>query len=312
MARKSLGSYLWDLWCVVSVIGIWPRFIEPSLLDKKQMRLAFKGLSRPLKLAFFSDLHWNPSQSKTLLRKLQQSVSNFDPDVILMGGDFICEGELWDEKGLEDYLKGFSAKLGKYAVLGNHDYDAPLSINEAGDYDVTSKGAPLGKILTRLFKLARLSGRVTDRAKKVSPHAALNVLLQSAGVSLLNNRAIEVEGLNLVGLGEYMADKADPKAAFKEYDPELAGVVMVHNPDFAPRLKNYPGKLILSGHTHGGQVNLPWIWRRLTAMEDFRFKSGERLLDDKLVYTSRGVGSLLPFRWFAMPEVVFITLEPYD
>ena len=310
MSRKSIGSFLWDLWCIVSIIGIWPRFIEPALLRGKKLKILSKKVKSPIKIAFFSDLHWNRSQSSAMLNKLVKKTDDFDPDYLFLGGDFLCEAELFDKEKLTNYLCRFKAKKGCFAILGNHDYDKPLSINENGDYDVTSKGAPLNKIITRLFKSTRLTGKTTERAQNLKPHPELLNLLKMTPFECLNNQTQETDEINIVGLGEYMASQANPEKAYQGYNPEKEGVVLVHNPDMIPHMLSYPGCLFLSGHTHGGQVNLPWIWRRLTAMEDSRFKSGEVQLQEKMAFVSRGVGSLIPFRWFASPEVVFVEISP--
>ena len=73
-------------------------------------------------------------------------------------------------------------------------------------------------------------------------------------------------------------------------------------------LTNYPGEIILCGHTHGGQVNLPWIVDKLTLMENPRFKRGLFKEKNKWMHVTTGLGGILPFRWFAMPEIVSITI----
>jgi hypothetical protein len=75
-------------------------------------------------------------------------------------------------------------------------------------------------------------------------------------------------------------------------------------------MTSYPNSLVLCGHTHGGQVNLPWMWKKFTLMENIQYKQGLHALGNgRLAYISRGVGSVLTFRWFAPPEIVCITLR---
>ena len=67
---------------------------------------------------------------------------------MLFLGDFLCDGLLDSSEKLTAFLNQFSPPLGAYAVLGNHDYDEPVSINAAGDYDVAARI----HTLTRRFK----------------------------------------------------------------------------------------------------------------------------------------------------------------
>ena len=154
---------------------------------------------------------------------------------------------------------------------------------------------------------------MSDRAKRIKDHPHLADVLKKTPFKLLQNQTVAIHQgdlkLNLTGLGEYVLDRADPEAAFKGVDPSSPGIILVHNPDMVPKLLKYPGNLILSGHTHGGQVNLPWIWKKLTLMEQIRFKEGRIEEDGKTVFVSRGVGSVKPFRWNAPPELVLIELR---
>lgn len=312
--KKSFTSYFWDLWCLVSIVGIWPRFIEPKWLRLTRIKSSSPNLKAPLKIAFFSDLHWNPALSNTLKNQLDHAVKAFEPDLLFFGGDFLCEGKLYDSEGLLAFLKRFSAKNGSFAILGNHDYEAPLSINGDGDYDVCYGGNLFFKAIKRLFVSKRVTGKVTDLAKSTQPHPELLALIEKSPFKLLHNRTETLSSgpdkVNIVGLGEYMAGKADPKTGFSGFDKEAFGVVLVHNPDMIPHLAAHPGAWILSGHTHGGQINLPWIWKKLTAMENLSFKSGLVDHKGKKGYVSRGVGSILPFRWRAAPELLLLTVTP--
>src|ERR1700722_3315000 len=104
-----------------------------------------------------------------------------------------------------------------------------------------------------------------------------------------------------------MAGRFKPDLAFKDYNPAYTGIVLAHNPDCGPELKNYPGDVILSGHTHGGQINLPWLWKRFTLMKNMQYKRGLWKIGNKFMYVNRGIGSVMKFRWFAIPEILLLT-----
>jgi predicted MPP superfamily phosphohydrolase len=97
--------------------------------------------------------------------------------------------------------------------------------------------------------------------------------------------------------------------AFQGYDNNLPGIILVHNPDAFTQLKAHPGHLILAGHTHGAQINLPWFRNRFCRLENPRYKRGLFQEDGKMMYVSRGLGAVFPLRFNAPPEIVSMTLE---
>lgn len=103
----SLAQFCWDAWCCLSIVGIWPRFIEPRLLSKTYLTLPLPHLPNKLsglKVAQFSDLHLHPQVSDHFLQKIQNAVASFEPDLILFTGDFLCFSLNRDLKRLKDFL----------------------------------------------------------------------------------------------------------------------------------------------------------------------------------------------------------------
>ena len=315
--NKKWIDWIWEAWCVISVIGIWPRFIEPNLLSITKIRLPVPNLPNELeglKILQFTDLHWHSQISRKFLNKLTFKINRLNPDLIVFTGDFLCRGKLENPEGLKDFLCSLKAREGCFAVFGNHDYEKFITVSPNGDYDVDrdSSVSMMRRGFKRLFSKVRLSKKITDCARAVGFHNDLIQLLKTTPFRLLHNETacISLRGsfLNLSGVGEYIAGKLDLENTFKTYDHSYPGVILMHNPDAIPRLENYPGSIILSGHTHGGQVNLPFLWKKLTYMEYPEFKSGLNKCGSKWSYVNRGVGSLMRFRWFAMPELSLITL----
>ena len=310
MLGKKSSTILWDAFCFVSFFGIWPRFIEPKLLATSSFEVELSKAKRELKIIQLSDLHFNDAVNQKFLGKVLKNVAKEAPDLIVITGDFLCMGQMTNASMLKSFLQSLHAPLGIYAVLGNHDYTEGLNINSAGYYDtVKPVGLPALSGFKRLWKVPDVKGEATAAAKAVSINPELKKILKSASVTLLDNQTVQVEGLNLTGLGDLMADAVDPKKAFTDYDSSLPGIILAHNPDTITRLKDYPGDLVLSGHTHGGQINLPWLWKRFTAMENIQFKSGLHQVQSKSLYISRGLGGVIPFRFNTMPEIVSITIK---
>ncbi|HXF28822.1 MAG TPA: metallophosphoesterase, partial [Chlamydiales bacterium] len=154
---------LWDLWCVASIIGIWPRFIEPRLLFTTEKTLAIPTLAAELsglKLLHISDLHYSSYTSRNFLERILARIQQLQPDLIVFTGDCITYAELEDEALLKEFLTQLSlvAPLGTYAVLGNHDYSDYVSLGDDGTYRLIQEHVPpLLKGLYRLISAKKTS-----------------------------------------------------------------------------------------------------------------------------------------------------------
>ncbi len=316
-SKSHFFDLLWDLWCLVSIIGIWPRFIEPNLLKKTSLNLPINDLPRDLnglKIAQFSDLHLHKRTPDRFLNKIVKKIEQERPDIIVFTGDFLCFSQMKETKRLKRFLNRFKAPLGCYAIFGNHDYQSSVSLNEEGYYDlVDKKTSMIGQGFKRLFSPVTPRKIVTERARNVPPHNQLIQLLKETPFQLLDNAtqqlSIKDSFLNLTGVGEYILGRCLPEKAFKDYQEDYPGIVLAHNPDCLPYIESFPGDLIVSGHTHGAQINLPFLWKKLILIENEKYKRGLFRVQNKWFYVNRGVGSVMPFRWFSPPEITFFTLK---
>lgn len=315
--KKSWTQWAWDTWCILSIIGIWPRFIEPKCITLNNVDIKIPSLPpalNGLKILQFSDLHWSSKKTKKHIDKLIKKINRTNPDLIVFTGDFLIRSELEKSNELKDLLCSLKAKYGMFAVLGNHDYQDYVTVNEKGDYDTQSisKKSDLLLGFKRLFSRVKLTKHITARAQSVNLHKDLIKLIKETPFTLLHNESLQINcnghTLNICGIGEYTAGKADLEQAFENYNGEHAGIILAHNPDLIEKLEKYPGDLILSGHTHGGQINLPFLWKKFTFLENFNFKRGLKRYFSKWAYINRGVGHVMNFRWFSVPELTLLTL----
>jgi uncharacterized protein len=170
-----------------------------------------------------------------------------------------------------DLLSRLSAPFGVYSVMGNHDHWVDV-------------GA-VRKALTR------------------------------AGIMDLTNSGtwLRLDGsrIRIAGVGDLWEDRQDLGAALDGTKENDVAILLSHNPDFAAKLRDKRVKLILSGHTHGGQVRLPGVGPLVTNSKyGRRWASGLITLDHFQLYVSRGLGTVVvPIRYNCPPELSLIKLS---
>lgn len=284
---------LLDFLCVASIVGIYPRFIEPRIAQviKHQYPTKHQSLDG-LKILQLSDLHIGKPSNPSFFNKVLKKVADLKPDLILLTGDFIQNARVDNPTLLTHFLKNLKAQHGVYAVLGNHDYTHYLG-------GLPKVYSPWKKLLYRLAgktKVPKGGFSTTGPA----PHPELLDLLQQCGVRLLRNEAVQpLPNLTLTGVGEYWAMDCDARAL---PDTEDFSLLLLHNPD-GYKLFKQPD-LTLSGHLHSGQVNLPFL-RPLFLLTEDNYVAG---FYDKL-YINRGLSGVLPLRLNALPEITLIELK---
>jgi predicted MPP superfamily phosphohydrolase len=192
--------------------------------------------------------------------------------------DVLCfTGDLVDRDGetLADavpVLRELNAPFGKFAVLGNHDY--------------------------------RVGAAPVRRA------------LEEAGFAVLDNRHVALrqggEALYLAGVEDVLHGQADLAAALSGIPEDGCTVLLAHEPDFADEAARFGVDLQLSGHSHGGQVRVPFVGHVLTPRLGEKYVDGLHLVERSgtQVYTNRGLGTtILPFRLLCRPELTVLTLD---
>lgn len=222
----------------------------------------------------FSDLHYGFFYGPEELDPLLAQIRSLNPDMIVFTGDLFDKEVLPYAEECAERLRSLSAPLGKWAVPGNHDY---------------------------------FTGR------KLAPQA-----YRECGFELLVNRSARVfrggQSIQLVGVDDLKMGKPDPEAAFAGVDSRAFTLLLSHQPDFAKQTSSRRVDLQLSGHSHGGQVRLPFIGAVLTPAGGKTYVHGLYELAGRMtesyVYTNRGIGTThLPIRFMCPPELTLITLR---
>jgi predicted MPP superfamily phosphohydrolase len=116
--------------------------------------------------------------------------------------------------------------------------------------------------------------------------------------------------LTLVGLDDVWERKHDLRAALAGVPDDECKLLLVHEPDYADEAAHYPVDLQLSGHSHGGQINLPGYGRPVLPYLGQKYPAGLYQVGLMALYTNRGIGVISPpVRFNCPPEVTLLTLR---
>jgi predicted MPP superfamily phosphohydrolase len=138
--------------------------------------------------------------------------------------------------------------------------------------------------------------------------------LQGMGYDVLRNQnttfRIKSAPLTVVGLDDLVTGNTDVAKGFRGIARDGSRIVLAHVPRTAEQLIQYRASLCLSGHTHGGHVNIPGVTAAILRRLRENYLSGSFRLQGTQLYVSRGIGgAVVPFRLNAPPEVTLITLR---
>jgi predicted MPP superfamily phosphohydrolase len=258
--------------------------IEPERLITTTYRITPSGWTAPrLRIAAIADLHaGGPNMTLEHIRRTIDATNALAPDVIVLLGDYIATHRFVTERvpnaAWAAEFARLSAPLGVYAVLGNHDWW----------HDVTGVRQAFAKV----------------------------------GIPVLENRAVLLGAgarrVWLAGIGDQLAYRLGPHH-FRGVD-DLPGtlaqvttdhpvILLVHEPDIFPTVPDRVA-LTLAGHTHGGQIRIPFMWERnVPSRYGARYAYGHIVETGRHMVVSGGLGtSFVPVRLGVPPEIVAVEL----
>jgi hypothetical protein len=266
-------------------LAIYSAGIERHWVEVLRHEVHLPGLAagfNGLRIAQLSDIHMDEYTEPIFLRHVIDRINRMEPDVVLLTGDFVSNGLATTAFSIgaawqcANILTGLSCKQ-VYAVLGNHD--------------------------------------VSVDAKQVT------AALRANGVTVLTNACLPIEReggrLWLAGVDDPVMGMPDPEKAIPDAIRNVANepvILMCHAPDYVDDLLMRPvGKaidLMLSGHTHGGQVRLPLVGALQLPDLGRKYVEGWFRPGGVQLYVNRGIGTVgLPFRFDCPPEITLFTLR---
>lgn len=141
-------------------------------------------------------------------------------------------------------------------------------------------------------------------------------LEEEAGFQVLRNTAVKLRRggavISVVGLEDGLRGLPDPAAAIQGLPQGMFKLLLMHEPDYADKASAHSFQLQLSGHSHGGQVRLPWVGEVLTPPGARRYVQGLYHIGSHRMplYVNRGIGTTqLPIRFLCKPELTVLTLR---
>jgi predicted MPP superfamily phosphohydrolase len=135
--------------------------------------------------------------------------------------------------------------------------------------------------------------------------------LDGIGIRMLRNTSVEIDGLRLLGVDDFWGPTHELGETLSSGDADQPSVMLCHNPDFVDQLgwEDYRG-WILSGHTHGGQVRLPFCKPPILPIRNHDYIAGQvELSGNRTLYVNRGLGYLRKIRLNVRPEITVFELS---
>ena len=227
-------------------------------------------------IALLSDFHYGAYVDR-VLKSAVQACNRAQPDLVLLGGDFVTwhrdnvEHLKRDAYGCCQVLSSLRSRCGIFAVLGNHDY-------------------------------AFRSEVVTES-------------LDHHGITLLRNSAVALSKSNrrlwIGGIDDALEGRPDLTRTLRGIPAGEPRILLAHEPDYADTVsRQHRVDLQLSGHSHGGQIRLPLVGATVLPSLAWKYPMGFYRVNDMPLYTNRGIGMSGPLvRLDCPPELTIFTLR---
>lgn len=272
---KRTGQFALGLAGLAALGGSYVTAVEPRWLQVVHTRLALARIPpafQGTRIAHFSDVHYEFHFGPGRLKSLVSRIMKEKPDLICFTGDLVDRKIGTSGEEMTSILAKLDAPLGKFAVLGNHDY---------------------------YFNDKEVAG-----------------VLQNAGFRVLRNETVRIgkDGASMAMAGVEDSNRGRPniKTTLQGVGKDEFILLLAHTPDYAMNTMVHPISLQLSGHSHGGQVRLPFHGPLVRVPGAKRYPDGlYRPPNNEIfqLYTNRGVGVTgIPVRFWCRPELTIHTI----
>ena len=273
---KKLIRFLLIIILILSLLIIYARYGGTRGLITKEYQIettiddSFDGL----KIVHFSDLHYLRITNKETTQSIIEEINLLNPDIVVFTGDLIDKDYKPNDKdisNLKELLTSIKSKYGKYSVLGEHDI------------------------------------KVEDTIKDIYISSNFTLLDNSYDVIYGNNN-------NKLFIGGLSNNPDIDKVMnyFTENEDINYKIILVHEPDYIDTItsKYNNTNLVLAGHSHKGQINIPYIKKLLLPEGSKKYYNNYYKVNNTNLYISSGLGeSNINFRLFNKPSINFYRIN---
>lgn len=257
--------------------SIYSIFLEPIWFDITEVSLTLPRLPKTFngyKILQISDIHAGEQFMPDHLEEVVEKILELKPDIVLITGDFVYSSPLMTDEILNEtriLLSQLSESIPVFAVMGNHDHW----------WDVT---------------------RVRE-------------MLANANIKELANDFFTIQKnadmLHLCGVDDFYERKSKLEPILARLPEAGCAILMAHEPDFADKSSAVERfDLQVSGHSHGGQVVIPFLGALVLPNYGRKYPSGLYKIGKMYQYTNRGLGMVFPYvRFMCRPEITVFTLN---
>lgn len=279
--RTKILIFILSLIIIAFLVFLYAYFIGSKGLKVKEYKIEVENLAEEyhgLKIVHISDIHYGESINKKELEILKNKVNLLKPDIVVYTGDISTNG-LSDKhaKEVSKILGEIEAKVGKYAITGNHDY-------KFKKWDIVMENAGFTNL--------------NDTYEIIYLNETKPIVISGISTNLYGNKNIK--------------DKVEPimnylnSFAENDLNEPIYSILLLHEPDFITEIDYNKFDLVLSGHSHNGQVRLPIIGALYTPIGAKKYYKEYYRIDNTDLYISSGVGTtLLNVRLFNKPSFNF-------
>lgn len=263
---------------IIVIVFLYALFIGSKGLKVKEYKIEIENLPKEyhgLKIVHISDIHYGETINKKELQNVVDKINILKPDIIVFTGDMATNGlnnEQMEE--VSQILSKMEATIGKYAINGNHDYDFKK-------WDILIENC--GFI------------NLNDTYDTIYKNKTTPIFIAGISTNLYGNKNIKDK---IKPIEDYLN-------GFNENNTNepIYNILLLHEPDFIENIDYNKFDLVLSGHSHNGQVRLPIIGALYTPVGAKKYYDEHYKLDNTNLYISSGLGTtILGVRLFNRPS----------
>lgn len=260
---------------LLSICGVaYARLIEPQRLEVTNISDTSSSMNEPITVAIFADTHFGFDYNLEDFQKVIDQVNANPPDILIFAGDLI------------DNLNEYTGST----------------------WEISNK---LSEMNANLGKYAVFGNHDYGGGAEWEYESIMN----AGGFTVLKNEIVTFKKYNfrLIGIDDLLIGYGDASVANKA-DANMYNLVICHEPDVMDAILDSNTDYMVAGHTHGGQISIPFYTNRYMPSYGEKYVKGEYEIGNKnntILYVNRGLGTTkIPARFGAVPELTYLTIDP--